>query len=236
MFRMNCYTWLLFGFLLLGWTQNEKSDSVQPEVSERVNEPVAPWRTLYDSLRLREKGLSEKAFELSWNGFNMLKFNRPYLAIADFSQSSGNKRLYVLDMEKKEVIMQTLVAHGRNSGFDCASEFSNREGSFQSSLGFYKTLGTYEGKHGVSLRLEGLEAGINDQAFRRAIVIHGADYVSESFVRQHGRLGRSHGCPAVPREDEKKLIALLGEGSGLFIYSDTNRYLKESSLLTKLEI
>jgi len=190
------------------------------------------WIALYDSLGLKEQGLSEKAFYYAWFGFQKVKLANPVMAIADFTQSSRNKRLYVIDLLKKKVLLNTYVAHGRNSGQEFAEHFSNANSSFQSSLGFYKTLGTYTGKHGLSLRLEGLEKGINDRALERAIVMHGADYVSESFIKNTGRLGRSLGCPAVSVADSKKLINLLYNGAGLFIYSGDQQYIEKSSLLT----
>ena len=189
------------------------------------------WIALYDSLGLKEQGLSEKAFYYAWFGFQKVKLSNPVMAIADFTQSSRNKRLYVIDLLKKKVLLNTYVAHGRNSGQEFAERFSNANSSFQSSLGFYKTLGTYTGKHGLSLRLEGLEKGINDRALERAIVMHGADYVSESFIKNTGRLGRSLGCPAVSVADSKKLINLLYNGAGLFIYSADQQYIEKSSLL-----
>ncbi len=232
--KANCFGWLLFSFLLFGWPGDPAGEQSLPGRLPAEN-PVEEWRALYDSLGLKARGLSLKAFGLAWAGFNELKYSRPYLAIADFTQSSGKKRLYVLDMVKKELIVQTFVAHGRNSGEEYASHFSNREGSFQSSLGFYRTLGTYQGKHGLSLRLEGVEPGINDQALRRAIVMHGAEYVSEKFIRATGRLGRSQGCPAIPVEEHLELIGLLSGGSGLFIYADSDKYLADSPLLRKLK-
>jgi hypothetical protein len=231
--KANCFGWLLFGFLLFGRPGEPPGEQALPE-SSRAENQVEEWRTLYDSLGLAAKGLSLKAFELAWAGFSELKYTRPYMAIADFTQSSVKKRLYVLDMVKKELVVQTFVAHGRNSGEEYASRFSNREGSFQSSLGFYRTSGTYQGKHGLSLRLEGVEPGINDQAARRAIVMHSAEYVSEKFIRVTGRLGRSQGCPAIPVEEHLRLIGLLKEGSGLFIYADSDKYLADSPLLSKL--
>ena len=115
------------------------------------------WISLYDSLGLKKQGLSERAFYCAWFGFQKIKLDNPIMAICDFTQSSRNKRLYVIDLLKKKVLLNTYVAHGRNSGSEFAERFSNANSSFQSSLGFYKTLGTYQGKHGLSLRLEGLE-------------------------------------------------------------------------------
>ncbi|WP_051349929.1 murein L,D-transpeptidase catalytic domain family protein [Dyadobacter alkalitolerans] len=194
------------------------------------------WATLYDSLGLKKQGLSEAAFYYAWYGFQKMNLANPILAIADFSQSSRNKRLYVIDLIKRKVLLNTYVAHGRNSGDEFAKRFSNDNSSYQSSLGFYKTLGTYTGKHGLSLRLEGVEKGINDRALERAIVMHGADYVSESFIKNTGRLGRSLGCPAVSILDSKKLISMLCNGAGLFIYSADQQYVKASPLLSGLKL
>jgi len=186
---------------------------------------------LYDSLKLAAAGLSKEAFRFAWFGFQEAGFAKPILAIADFSQSSRQKRLYVIDFENQKVLLHTYVAHGRNSGQEYASKFSNVNSSYQSSLGFYRALGTYQGKHGLSLRLQGLEKNINDQAFDRAIVMHGADYVSESFIRQTGRLGRSLGCPAVSQAEHQQLIKLLHNGAGLFLYYPDAHYLSKSKIL-----
>lgn len=193
------------------------------------------WMSLYDSLDLKKQGLSERAFHYAWFGFQKMKLDNPIMAICDFTQSSRNKRLYVIDLLKKKLLYNTYVAHGRNSGNEFAERFSNVNSSYQSSLGFYKTLGTYQGKHGLSLRLEGLEKGINDRALERVIVMHGADYVSEAFIKNTGRLGRSLGCPAVSIADSKKVINLLYNGAGLFIYSGDQHYLEKSALLAGME-
>lgn len=193
------------------------------------------WISLYDSLGLKKQGLSERAFYCAWFGFQKVKLDNPIMAICDFTQSSRNKRLYVIDLLKRKLLYNTYVAHGRNSGNEFAEHFSNANSSYQSSLGFYKTLGTYQGKHGLSLRLEGLEKGINDRALERAIVMHGADYVSETFIKNTGRLGRSLGCPAVSVADSKKLINLLYNGAGLFIYSGDQHYLEKSAMLAGME-
>jgi len=186
---------------------------------------------LYDSLKLAAAGLSKEAFRYAWFGFQKAGFAKPILAIADFSQSSRQKRLYVIDFKNQKVLLNTYVAHGRNSGQEYASKFSNTNSSYQSSLGFYRGLGTYQGKHGLSLRLQGLEKNINDQAFERAIVMHGADYVSEDFIRQTGRLGRSLGCPAVSQAEHQQLIKLLRDGAGLFLYYPDAHYLSKSKIL-----
>lgn len=186
---------------------------------------------LYDSLHLEAAGLSREAFRYAWYGFREAEFSKPVLAIADFSQSSRNKRLYVIDFSTNQVVLNTYVAHGRNSGQEFASKFSNVNSSFQSSLGFYRALNTYQGKHGLSMRLQGLEKNINDQALARAIVMHGADYVSEDFIRQTGRLGRSLGCPAISQAEHESLIKLLRDGAGLFLYYPDADYLAHSKIL-----
>ncbi len=186
---------------------------------------------LYDSLHLEAAGLSREAFRYAWYGFREAEFSKPVLAIADFSQSSRNKRLYVIDFSTNRVVMNTYVAHGRNSGQEFASKFSNVNSSYQSSLGFYRALNTYQGKHGLSLRLQGLEKNINDQALARAIVMHGADYVSEDFIRQKGRLGLSLGCPAISQAEHESLIKLLRDGAGLFLYYPDADYLAHSKIL-----
>ena len=139
--------------------------------------------SVYDSLRLNLAGLNRKAFELAQEGYEKLKeqgalLNDNIISIIDFSLPSTEKRLYVVDLKNYQVLYKTYVAHGKNSGTVMANSFSNNPSSYKSSLGFYKTLGTYIGKHGYSLKLEGLEKGINDNAYERAIVMHGADYVN----------------------------------------------------------
>ncbi len=140
------------------------------------------------------------------------------VTLIDFSLPSTARRLWTINLETGEVLYNTWVAHGKNSGNNEAQSFSNKPQSYQSSLGFYLTDQTYTGKHGHSLRLKGLEKNINDKAWERAIVIHGADYVTESFIKTHGRLGRSHGCPAIPPEITDEFINTVKDGSLLFIY------------------
>lgn len=159
------------------------------------------------------------------------ELKKPLLTVIDFTLPSTEKRLWVIDVEKREILLNSVVAHGRNTGELMAKNFSNTPESFQSSLGFYKTAETYQGKHGYSLRLDGLEKGFNDQARARAIVIHGADYAREEFAKSTGRLGRSLGCPALPPELSSKVIDLIKEGSLLFIYGNDDNYLKQSALV-----
>ncbi|MDP8305083.1 MAG: murein L,D-transpeptidase catalytic domain family protein [Candidatus Chlorobium antarcticum] len=142
------------------------------------------------------------------------------LTVIDFNRPSVDRRIFVIDIEKGRLLHSGLVAHGMGSGEGMAERFSNIPGSHQSSLGFFSTGVTYQGSHGYSLRLEGLEPGINDNAAMRSIVIHGAGYVSDDFINKHGRLGRSHGCPALSFSSFQQVIDLIKGGSCLFIYQD----------------
>ncbi len=164
--------------------------------------------------------IKKDAFYIAYQGVQKWNPNARMLAIADLSQGSEKQRFYILDLEKKEVILQTWVAHGKNSGDHFALHFSNKEASYMSSKGFFSIGEEFiSPKHGPALLLEGLEKGINDNARAREIIIHGADYVSESFIEAHGRCGRSHGCPALPGEEMAKAIRLLPPGSLLYIHT-----------------
>ncbi|MEZ4289749.1 MAG: murein L,D-transpeptidase catalytic domain family protein [Myxococcota bacterium] len=153
------------------------------------------------------------------------------LTLIDYSQRSVRKRLWVLDVARGRVRFHELVAHGRETGGDRAEHFSNVEGSRRSSLGLFRTAETYEGRHGYSLRLDGLEAGVNDRARERAIVIHGADYATAEFAAQHGRLGRSWGCPAVDVAVHRALIDEIRGGTALFAWYPDASWLRESDYL-----
>ena len=199
--------------------------------SSKIEFSLSNCELLYEQMNL--DGLVHfDAFEAAYTGYKKLnKYNNPLLTVIDFNLPSSEKRMYVLDMAKKEVLFVSYVSHGRNSGENYATSFSNRNGSHQSSLGFYRTAGTYQGGNGYSLLLDGLEEGINDQARPRAIVIHGADYCSEEVIRSSGRLGRSFGCPALPLELTKPIINTIKGGSLLFIYADQPDYLTMSEVL-----
>lgn len=194
-------------------------------------------RSLYTRLNLSKLGLSPDVFAKAFDGWSKLaerhELNKQHLlTILDLTQSSASKRFYIIDMERGIVVFNTYAAHGRNSGEEFAHSFSNDESSHKTSLGFYITSNTYNGKHGLSMQLKGVEKGINDLAEKRGIVLHGADYVSENFIKQTGRLGRSHGCPAVSNELKNPIIELLKDGSCLFIYYPDKDYQKKSTLLT----
>ena len=190
----------------------------------------------YDALDLASFGLSKPVFDAALKGFNKLMakgvLNKDsILTIADFSKSSREKRLYVLDLKNMKVLFNTFVAHGKGSGMDYARNFSNKPRSNKSSLGFYITEDTYFGSNGYSLRLSGVERGYNDKAESRAIVMHGADYVSERFASSTGHLGRSFGCPAIPMGEHKDIIDSVKNGSLIFLYFNDKRYLHSSKLL-----
>lgn len=186
----------------------------------------------YDDLRLADAGLRREVFEYALRGLQKIPAARPILSIVDLSQPSTSKRLYVIDLVGRKLLFNTYVSHGMNTGSLSAKRFSNQSESWQSSLGFYQTLNTYQGKHGLSLKLKGLEKGFNSNAYDRAIVIHGADYVCEDFIKRTGRLGRSQGCPAVPNYLSKDIIQAIKNGSCLFVYYPDPTYLKRSAYLS----
>lgn len=205
-------------------------------VSKNITAATGEMAAKYDEWKLYNIGISRQLFEYAVKGYQYLASkkslqNSGIITIADLSKPSTEKRLYVLNITTGEVLFHTLVAHGKNSGQQYATNFSNGESSFESSLGFYITTNTYDGKHGYSLRLNGCEKGFNDKACKRAIVVHGADYVSENFIQQNGYLGRSHGCPAVPANLSKKIIDVIKNGSCLFVYSPSKKYLTQSAIL-----
>ena len=227
-----------FPFLINGRTKAVvKSDlSLSGSSLSSSAKAAAEASILNDSLHLDTKGLSLKTLEYALKGFNYLQqkgmlFNKDILSICDFSQSSKNKRLYIIDIENKRLIINTYVAHGKNSGAEYANSFSNNPSSLKSSLGFYVTLDTYMGGHGLSLKIKGLEKGFNDKANGRNIVIHGSDYVGDNFMQSNNICGRSYGCPAVSSEESPVVINTIKNGSCLFIYHPTQKYLKQSKIL-----
>ena len=181
--------------------------------------------------------LQSDVFTKAYLGFTNLKKegkldqDSHLLTICDFSLSSAEKRLWIIDLNEKKVLFNSLVAHGKNTGEEFAQKFSNTESSLQSSLGFYITETTYNGSNGYSLKLLGMDSGYNDAALQRAIVMHGADYVSEDFIKNQKRLGRSWGCPAVPRALAEPIINTIKGKNCLFIYYPDNQYLSSSKWL-----
>ncbi len=157
--------------------------------------------------------------------------NDRLLTVIDYSRASTQPRLWVLDLEREQVLFEELVAHGQGSGENFATRFSNADGSHQTSLGLFRTADTYVGGNGYSLRLDGLEAGFNDRARERAIVMHGAPYVSDDNVRAVGRLGRSHGCPALRPSIARSVIDTIKQGSLVFAYYPDKHWLQGSRFL-----
>ena len=192
-------------------------------------------KPLFDSLGLEAMGLSRKAFDMALKGMEKLKkadrIHSNILSIIDFTQSSTSKRLFVFDLDNGRLLFNTLVAHGKKTGEEWARSFSNSPRSNKSSIGFYVTGQTYNGSNGYSLKLMGMESGFNSNAYQRAIVVHGADYVNEEYIENQGYIGRSQGCPALMPEVCRPIINTIKEGSCLFVYYPLPQYLKRSSLV-----
>lgn len=236
---------LLFTFtLVLGcllFISFAKADSYKPSdlvVAAKADSAAVGANSLsdqlYEELGLESAGLSPEVLDYAVEGYEKLdsqgRVDNPVLTIVDFSQSSRSKRLYLIDMENRRLLTNTFVAHGKRSGVDMATNFSNRIHSEASSLGFYLTKQTYMGKHGLSLRLAGQEPGFNDNAEARGVVVHGADYVNPGRVNS-AYMGRSQGCPALPMNEYASVIREIKGGSVMFIYAPEETYLGSSSLL-----
>lgn len=195
------------------------------------NASALDCQRLYRAMQL-EKRVSYAAFEQAMAGYRRIRGRRKnILTLIDFSKPSTEQRLFVLDLEKEKLLFASVVSHGKNSGGVYATSFSNENGSHKSSLGFYLTENTYQGRNGYSLVLNGLEKGINDRAKERAIVMHGAAYADPSVAASTGRLGRSFGCPALPPALCRTVINTIKEGSLLYIYADSPTYLSQSTVL-----
>ncbi len=212
------------------------TNAVNDSLIKPVERIITDSLSMYDQLKLRTLGLSKQVFEYSIQGFQKMVAlgkveNKKIISIVDFSQPSANKRLYIIDLEAKKILFNTYVAHGKNSGQEMATSFSNTPTSNKSSLGFYVTSHLYNGKNGLSLQLDGQEQGINDNALARGIVMHSASYVNENYVQSQGWIGRSQGCPAVMPELNKPIVETIKEGSCFFIYSADENYLKRSAIL-----
>lgn len=187
------------------------------------NSIEAKVEAVYNNLATNNFMLPQKKiFTKAMEGYFLLKdkgiIQKDILTLVDYSLSSKENRLWVIDLKSNIILFQSLVSHGRNSGNEFAANFSDKPESYQSSLGFYATGETYYGKHGYSLRLDGLEKGVNSNARARAIVVHGADYVSEKFAQQNGRLGRSLGCLALKQGLTKEVIDTIKDKSCLYVY------------------
>ena len=232
MYRFSISMSIFYNILVLVLISNLSSYVPEKEGEKDINYVVYPIdaRTCYLNCGLDGK-LDFEIFENAMESLEEIEYsNEDIVTIIDFSKPSTEKRLFILDLKKQEVLYHTFVAHGKNTGLNMATKFSNNRGSNQSSLGLFRTGESYQGKHGYSLRLDGLEKGFNDNARSRTIVIHSASYVSEGFIKKHGRLGRSWGCPAVPVEISKEIINLIKGGSCLYIYANDTHYLENSIL------
>ena len=190
---------------------------------------------IYDSIHLGETGLSRVAYENGLAGLTQLDsmgdiHNNSILSIIDLSLPSSKKRFFVIDLNARALIFNTYVSHGRNSGREMTTQFSNKPRSCESSLGFYVTGETYTGHHGYSLRLNGKEQGINDNACARGIVIHSASYVNERIAKNQGYIGRSEGCPAIPKTLHRNIIEKIKNGTCLFLYSPDKFYEMHSKI------
>jgi hypothetical protein len=235
---------LVFIFLFCGiFTSNSlfASDSNNDKKINAENH----LKNIYNELKGSDKKPDYEIFRKALIGYYHLKATdklskeNDILSIVDFSKSSNTERLWVIDLKTKKILFNTLVAHGRNTGDEYAANFSNLPNSFMSSIGFYVTGETYHGKHGLSLRLDGQEKEFNSHARNRAVVMHGADYVSEDFIKKAGRLGRSLGCPAVPVALHKEIISTLADKTCLFVYHPDKNYATKSlfsneSILTNI--
>lgn len=186
--------------------------------------------------QINDPELNFEALNRALKGYNMLRCrnimkNDLILTIIDYSKPSNAERFFVIDINERKILYKSLVAHGKNSGVGYASSFSNNKCSYKSSIGFFLTDETYYGKHGFSLRLDGLEKDINNNARDRAIVIHSAGYVNEEFIKKYGRLGRSHGCPALPCSNYENIVNTIKGRTCLFIYYPDKKYMKESEFI-----
>lgn len=193
-------------------------------------------KSLYERIGLKNYNLSYDVFRFGMIGYYSLRQQgklggKNILSIIDFTKSSCQKRFYTIDLDEFKVKFFTYVSHGKNTGEDMAKSFSNILHSNQSSLGFYVTAETYIGTKGYSLKLDGVERGINDNMRERAVVMHEADYVSENWIKRNGRLGRSQGCPALPKEISKAIINTIKNQTTIFAYFKDNSYLQNSAFL-----
>jgi len=227
---------VLFAFTTISWKSATRT-IIHSDIPTKTSVSLIPdtvyksyINRVYDSVGLAQSGLTVEVFEKAVTGFLNLRnagkiaADKSILTIADFDQSSTKKRLWIVDLDKKELILNTWVAHGRGSGDDMATRFSNTSESHQSSMGFYVTGEIYRGKHGRSLRLDGMDEGFNSNARSRAIVVHGANYVGQGTINALGRLGRSHGCPAVAPELTDEVINTIEGKTVMFINVNDSSY------------
>ena len=224
---------LLFSITIISWKPVNATNKVTaakhaPASAKELFEQYVD--EVYQTANLQASGLNEVVFRKAVTGFMNLKSAQkisPFssvLTVVDFNKSSRDKRMWIIDLVEKHLLINTWVAHGQGSGDEMANSFSNTDESHQSSLGFYLADDIYVGKHGRSLRLDGLDAGFNDAARAREIVVHAAPYVSQGTINQLGRLGRSWGCPAVSPEVSEQVINTIKGKTVFFINGNDNNY------------
>ena len=210
------------------------TENIQQPVEQKKQKIVVDVKSVYDSLNIKNK-IDYSIFQKAYLGYVQISNKNPgVLIIIDYSKPSNEERFYVLDLDKKKLVYSTRVAHSKNSGLEIPLEFSDDPNSYQSSLGFFVTLGEYNGAYGYSLRLKGLEENINANAEDRAIVIHGGDIVEDEYIKKFGFAGRSLGCPVLPNSLTREIIDFIKHGRVLFIYGNDEEYIDESTYLSKL--
>lgn len=214
-------------------TEN-KTENIQVAVEEKPQKIIVDVKSVYDSLNIKDK-IDYSIFQKAYLGYVQIQNKNPgVLIIIDYTKPSNEERFYVLDLNKKKLVYSTRVAHSKNSGLEIPLEFSDDPNSYQSSLGFFVTLGEYNGAYGYSLRLKGLEENVNANAEDRAIVIHGGDIVEDEYIKKFGFAGRSLGCPVLPYSLTKQIIDFIKHGRVLFIYGNDEQYIDDSLYLSKL--
>ena len=233
---------IFFSMLLLASNNFAEENLMTENITENIQQPieqkkqkiVIDVKSVYDSLNIKNK-IDYSIFQKAYLGYVQISHKNPgVLIIIDYTKPSNEERFYVLDLNKKKLIYSTRVAHSKNSGLEIPLEFSDDPNSYQSSLGFFVTLGEYNGAYGYSLRLKGLEENINANAEDRAIVIHGGDIVEDEYIKKFGFAGRSLGCPVLPNSLTREIIDFIKHGRVLFIYGNDEEYIDESTYLSKL--
>ena len=209
-------------------------ENIQQPVEQKPQKIIIDVKSVYDSLNIKDK-IDYSIFQKAYLGYVQISNKNPgILIIIDYSKPSNEERFYVLDLNKKKLVYSTRVAHSKNSGLEIPLQFSDDPNSYQSSLGFFVTLGEYNGAYGYSLRLKGLEENINANAEDRAIVIHGGDIVEDEYIKKFGFAGRSLGCPVLPHSLTREIIDFIKHGRVLFIYGNDEEYVDNSAYLSKL--
>ena len=211
-----------------------QNTTIATETDTKPQKVTLDVKSVYDSLNIKGK-IDYSIFQKAYLGYVQIPNKNPgVLVIIDYTKPSNEERFYVLDLNKKKLVYSTRVAHSKNSGLEIPLEFSDDPNSYQSSLGFFLTLGEYNGAYGYSLRLKGLEENINANAESRAIVIHGGNIVDDEYIKKYGFAGRSLGCPVLPAALTKEIVNYIKHGRVLFIYGNDEEYIEESYYLSKL--